>query len=311
MAVNTLETLSVENKTFYEKTLLKRLLPNLVYYKYAQKKPIPKREGDTVSFRRFNSYPVATTPLTEGKTPDEGQTLNITELKCTVKQYGDYTLISDKLDMLGIDPVITETSALHGEQAGLTIDTITRETVRTGTNVLRPNSRATTDAVTAADVLTSKEIKFAVRDLRKHNVKPAEGKFYIGIIDSDTALDLQNDPEWQDVSKYNGGQRIIDGEVGSLHGVKFIETSNVYAAENGSGVPVHHTVIFGANAFGVTEIEGKSKPKIIVKPHGSSGTDDPLDQRASIGWKALLGVIRLDELAIKRIEHACSVPDAE
>ena len=51
----TIATLTQENKTFYNKTLLSRLLPNLVYQKYGQKKPMPKNEGDTVNFRRFNS----------------------------------------------------------------------------------------------------------------------------------------------------------------------------------------------------------------------------------------------------------------
>jgi len=303
--VNTIASLTAENKTFYEKTLLSRLVPNLLYAKYGQHKPIPKNEGDTINFRRFNSYSAATTPLTEGNTPS-GQTMSITTVTATVQQYGDYTLVSDKLDMVGIDPVITETCALHGEQAALTIDTVTRDVVRKGTNVLRPSSRATADAVTTSDKLTSKEIKLAVKKLRDASVKPAEGKFYIGIIDSATALDLQEDSEWQDVSKYNGGQRIIEGEVGSIHGVKFVETSNAYREENASSVVVHSTIIFGKDAYGVCDVDGKSKPSVIVKPHGSSGTEDPLNQRASVGWKTLFTAVRLNENAIVRIEHAAT-----
>lgn len=303
--VNTIASLTAENKTFYEKTLLSRLVPNLLYAKYGQKKPIPKNEGDTINFRRFNSYSAATTPLTEGNTPG-GQTISVTTVNATVQQYGDYTLISDKLDMVGIDPVITETCAIHGEQAALTIDTIARDVIRQGTNVLRPNGRATAAAVTATDKLTSKEIKLAVKKLRQANVKPVEGKFYIGIIDSATALDLQEDKEWQDVSKYNGGQRIIEGEVGSIHGVKFVETSNAYSAENASSVVVHSTLIFGKDAYGVCDVDGKSKPSVIVKPHGSSGTEDPLNQRASVGWKTLFTAVRLNEEAMVRIEHAAT-----
>lgn len=308
MAVQTYTTLTAEQSTFYDKTLLSRLIPNLLFYKYGQKKPIPKKNGGTINWRRFNSLPAATTALTEGQKPG-GATLSISTVTATVAQYGDYTLISDVLDLLGIDPVITETTALHGEQAGLTIDTIIRDVVRQGTNVLRPNSRATIDAVIASDKLTSTEIKLAVKKLRRANVKPVEDGMYIGIIDPETALDLQGDSEWQDVSKYNGGRAIMKGEIGCLHGVRFVETSNVYAANNAAQTPVkvHHTVIFGKDAYGISDLEGSAgKPKVIVKAAGSAGTEDPLDQVSSVGWKALFTTARLDENAIVRIEHAAT-----
>lgn len=83
----TYASLTQEQKTFYDRTLLSRLLPNLVFQKYGQKKPVPKREGDTVNFRRFNSLTAATTALTEGVTP-AGSSLSITAITATVAQYG-------------------------------------------------------------------------------------------------------------------------------------------------------------------------------------------------------------------------------
>jgi len=308
MAVNTYASLTAEQRTFYEKTLLTRLVPTLVYCKYGQKKSIKKRKGKTIQFRRINSLPAATTALTEGQKPS-GSSLNVTAVTATIEQYGDYVLISDELDMMGIDPVLTETSALLGEQSGLTLDTIARNVVRCGTNVLRPNSRATIDAVTATDKLTSTEIKLAVKKLRAANALPVEDGLYIGIIDPETSFDLQGDADWKDVSKYNGGEAIMKGEVGRLHGVRFIETSNVYAANNAASpaVKVHHTVIFGKDAYGVVDIEGKEgKPSIIVKPAGSAGTEDPINQVSSAGWKAPFTAVRLNENAIVRIEHAAT-----
>ena len=308
MATQTLAVLTAENKTFYDKTLLSRLLPNLVYAKYGQKRNLPKHEGDTINFRRFNSLSAATTPLTEGTTPS-GSALSVTAITATVAQYGDFIKGSDKLDLLGIDPVITESAALAGEQSALTIDTVTRDVVRQGTTVIRPNNRATIDAITASDKLTSAEIKLAVKKLRKANVKPAEGKFYIGIIDPETAYDLQGDSAWQDLSKYNGGIAIMEGEIGCIHGVRFIETSNVYAANNAADTPVkvHHTVIFGKDAYGCIDVAGEgNRPSVIIKAPGSAGTADPLDQVWSVGWKANYTAKRLDENAIVRIEHAAT-----
>ena len=62
-----------ELKTFYDRNLLERLLPLLVFMNFGQVRPMPAREGQTVNFRRFNSLSVATTPLTEGVTPGRGR----------------------------------------------------------------------------------------------------------------------------------------------------------------------------------------------------------------------------------------------
>ena len=302
--VQTYGGLTAQQKTFYDRTLLSRLLPNLVFAKYGQKKSAPKHEGDTINFRKFNSLPVANTPLTEGVTP-AGKSLNITAVTATVQQYGDYVEMSDKLDMVGIDPVLTETGQLLGEQAGLTLDTVVRDVVAAGTNVQYANKKGSRSAVGAADILTGTEIKRAVRTLRKANAKPIDGQSYIGIVGPEAEFDLMADNMWQDVSKYAASTQIFEGELGKLYGVRFVRTSNasVFAGAGASGADVHATMIIGKDAYGVVDIEGSSKPEMIVKPHGSSGTADPLNQRATSGWKALYTAMRLNELSMVRIEH--------
>lgn len=301
---NTYTNLTAEQKTFYERTLLGRLVPNLVYCKYGQKKTAPKHEGDKVSFRRFNAISPKTTPLSEGVTP-QGSALDVTKVDATVAQYGDYVHITDKLDMLGIDPVLTETAQVLGESAALTLDTIVRDVVNAGTNVQYAGERAARGAVTAADKLTAAEIRKAVRTLRRNHAKPADGKYFIGVIDADAAFDLMGDELWQDVSKYSGGTALMEGEIGKLHGVRFVENGNPATFE-GEGITLHSTLILGKDAFGTVDIEGMGSVQNIVKPLGSAGTDDPLNQRASSGWKALFTAVRLQELAMLRIEHAVS-----
>lgn len=302
---NNLSNLTPENKEFYEKALIKRLTPELVYYKFAQKKPMPRRAGQTISLRKFNALKPATTPLVEGETP-AGSKLTMTEIKATVKQYGDFITVTDVVDMTGIDPVLTEGAEILGEQAGLTLDTINRDVVIKGTNVLRAAGKASRDSITATDKLTFSDVKKAVRVLKNANVKKIDG-YYVGVIDPDTSYDLQEDKMFIDVSKYNGGQKLIDGEIGKMAGVRFIETTNVNVTENSSSIKVHDTIIFGKDAYGTVELEGKkSKPEIIIKQMGSAGTEDPLDQRGTEGWKALTTFVRINEEAIVRIEHACS-----
>ena len=355
VTTQTLGTLTNENKIFYDKTLLKRLTPNLVFYKYGQKKALPKNSGDKINFRKFNSLAPAKTALTEGVTPD-GSSLNITKVEATVAQYGDFVQVSDKLDMLGIDPVITETAEVLGEQGANTIDQLVADVVVAGTSVRYAGGRANRFGITTSDKLTGNDIKKAVRDLKKANAKPLADGYYIGIISPEQAFDLQADSLWQDVSKYNGGANIMKGEIGKIHGVRFIETTNLPSFEsdvsytaatltNGASLvgkyskddsktdmserytkltsgtyasgtyydkneyKVFASMIIGADAYGVVDVENSAegKPSIIVKAKGSAGTADPLDQRATIGWKAMFTTVRLNELGMVRLETTASV----
>lgn len=307
MATNTYATLTNEQKTFYDRALIERLLPNLYYQKYGQKKTAPKNEGATVNFRKFNSLSPATTALTEGTTP-AGSSLSVTAITASLAQYGDFVEISDKLDMVGIDPVLTETAQLLGEQAALTIDTVVRDIVTAGTNAIYSGSATSTATVAADTNLSSALIKKAVRALRNANAKPVEGGYFIGLVDPDVAYDLMNDSLWEDVSKYNGGVNIMKGEIGKLAGVRFIETTNnkIKEGAGASSIDVHCTMIIGKDAYGVVDVEGSSAPEMIVKPHGSAGTADPLNQRATSGWKALFTAARLNELAMIRIETSAT-----
>jgi len=308
MATQTIAIVTQENKTFYDRTLLERLLPFLTYLKYGQKKPFAKNEGDTINFRRFNSLAVATTPLTEGVTP-AGNSISVTAITATVQQYGDFITTSDKLDLVGIDPVITETTQVLGDQAGLTLDTVARDIIVAGTTVQYAGGKASRLLTAQADVMTGTEIKKAVRTLRRNNAKPLEGKYFIGIVGPDVEYDIISDTMWQDVSKYSAAMQIFDGEMGSLYGVRFIRTSNAkkFAAAGASGADIYATMIIGANAYGIVDIAGGSKPQMIIKEHGSSGTADPLNQIASMGWKALMTAIRLNELAMVRVESSATI----
>lgn len=304
---NTLTALTAEQKTFYERTLLSRLLPNLLFYKYGQKKSVPKNEGKVVNFRRFNSLEANTTALTEGK-PGDGKALDITTITATLSQHGDYLVITDVLDMVGMDPVLTESCELLGEQAALSVDTIVRDIVCSGTNVHYVGGAAGADALTAASILTGTDVRKAVRTLKRNNVKPLEDGFYIGIVHPDVAFDLMSDPLWQDVSKYNGGTQIIAGEIGKIHGVRFVESTNTTINPNASAVDIYGTMIIGKDAYGVVDLEGQGagKPQIIVKPHGSAGTADPLNQLSTAGWKCMFTAARLQELGMVRIESAAT-----
>jgi len=130
---------------------------------------------------------------------------------------------------------------------------------------------------------------------------------YIGIVSPDTTFDLQDETGWVPVEKYSAAMKIMDGEVGKLGDVRFIETPNakVFEGEGASSIDVHGTIIMGMEAYGVSRISGAALQN-IVKPLGSGGTDDPLNQRGTTGWKATFVAKILNDDFIGRIEHAVS-----
>ncbi len=281
--VTTDSGLSVENKTFYDMTLIDEAQANLVHDQFAQKRPIPKNGGKKIEFRKFASLPKATTPITEGVTPD-GKKLSVTSIEATVAQYGDYIVQSDVLELTSIDNTIVEATKILGRQAGLTLDTITRNILQSGTNVyycpksggIAVTSRSGLDATCK---LTVDVVNRVVAMLKKNNAPKINGD-YVAIIHPLVAYDLMSDPAWIDAHKYAQPENIYNGEIGKIGGVRFIESSEakIYSGTADgcpSGLAVFGCLFLADGAYGVTEITGGGL-QTIIKQKGSAGTADPL-----------------------------------
>ena len=301
--------LSVEMKTFYDMTLLDEAQASLVHDQFAQKRPIPQGSGKTIEFRKFASLPKALTPLTEGVTPD-GKSLTVTAITATVAQYGDYITQSDVLELTAIDNTIVEATKLLGRQAGLTLDTITRNVLQSGTNVTycpkvaADGSETEVTSRSGLDTscqLTVKVVQQVVAKLRAQNAPTINGK-YVAIIHPYVAYDLMRDPEWIEAHKYAKPENLYEGEIGEVAGVRFVQTTEAKIYENG----VFGSLFLGADAYGVTEISGGGL-QTIVKQKGSAGTADPLDQRSSVGWKAIKTAELLIPNYIVRVESKSKV----
>ena len=80
----------------------------------------------------------------------------------------------------------------------------------------------------------------------------------------------------------------------------------IYPGETGAnGEKIYSTLIIADNAYGVTEITGGGMQH-IVKQLGSAGTADPLDQRATVGFKATHTAEILIPQYLLRIETTAS-----
>lgn len=302
--------LSAEMKTFYSDYLLDIATPLLVHDQFGQKHPIPKNGGKTIEFRKYSPLAKATTALTEGVTPD-GQALNVSTITATVAQYGGWIKMTDMLLLTAIDNNMVQATELIGDQAGRTLDTITREVLNSGTNVQYGDGSSKTQrtALTQSDKLTVEAVFRAVRTLKKGLAKPIDGS-YVAIIHPDVAYDLMTSDQWLDVHKYANTAEIYNGEIGKIGGCRFVETTEAKIFKDGGegGIDVYSTLFFGANAYGVTEVTGGGLEH-IVKQLGSAGTADPLNQVASVGWKATKTAEILVQPYMLRVETGSTFDD--
>ena len=309
MALNTTGSvgLSDEMKTTYDRVLLARALPVLLHSRFAQKKRIPKRGGKTIEFRKFASLPVQTDALVEGQLYTDLKDLSVTAIEATVTQHGDAVGLSDIVETTTIDPVLSETTELLGEQAGESIDEMVRDILITGTTVQYAANAAGRSAIAAANTLTVDEIREAVLTLKLNRARKIDG-FYQAIVHPRTAHDIQGTDEWVTANNEHRTGRVFDGSLGTLYGVKFWESdkAQVWAdAGNGGTVDVYASIFLGANAFGVVDLAGHNL-RSIYKPLGSAGSADPLDQQQTMGWKCAFTTKILQEAFMLRVEHATS-----
>jgi N4-gp56 family major capsid protein len=153
--------------------------------------------------------------------------------------------------------------------------------------------------------LTPKLFFQAAAQLGAMNADPI-GDSYVAIIHPYAAYDLKTCKEFIEVHKYADPDTMFRGEIGKLGNIRFIETSEAKIWKDETcptGLAVFGTLVLGAHAYGVTELEGGGLEH-IVKQLGYG--DDPLNQRASVGWKGMRAAERLVEQYMVRIESVSS-----
>lgn len=312
----TSEGLTPEMKVYYEDRLIDYAEPSLVHDQFGDKYPIPRNGGKTIEFRKYSPLDKALTKLTEGVTPN-GNKLNVTTIEATVDQYGDYIEISDALELTAIDRNLEQATKLLGGQAGRTLDTVTREVITAGTNVLyapkADGTEITSRAALTADCGLTVDMFFkAVAKLREMNAMPVDDMF-VAIMHPNVACDLMTSDKWLDVHKYAQPDNIYKGEIGQLAGVRVVQTTEAKILEKAGAdnLSVYMTMFIGANAYATTDVTGGGLQH-IVKQLGSAGSADPLNQRATTGWKAFKTAERLVEEYMVRVEHTCKTnPNAK
>ena len=297
-AFDTTNTLAAELKTFYDTELLENARVEMFYAQFAKKQPLPAGRGKTVEWRKWNTFAKANA-LQEGVIPS-GQKFGMSTKTGTINQYGTYATVSDQLELHAYDDVILGATEEMGASASETQETLIRDALLTNTNVMycdnitlatgavasTPTAPAAMEAsTTAMALLTPDMVAKAVTKMKKDRVPTIDGKYY-AVIHPSVAYDLRKSEAWVEAHKYAQPGEIYNGEIGELHGCRFIE--NVFAPVltgtyvNKAGGATYATYFFGKDAFGIIDPEGGALETII---HDKSEIGGPLNQFSTIGYK--------------------------
>jgi N4-gp56 family major capsid protein len=287
-----------ELKTFYDTELLENARAEMFYEQFAKRQALPANHGVTVEWRKFNTFARAT-KLQEGVIPT-GQQFGMSVKTGVIGQYGTYTAVTDVLEMRAYDDTILAATEEMGASAAETQEVLIRDALLTNTNVMYcDNITLETGAVagtptmpnqmeastTVMSLLTPAMVAKAATKMKKDRVPKINGK-YAAVIHPSVAHDLRTHKDWVEVHKYAATTEIFNGEIGELHGVRFVEDTFAPVLDgdykNKAGSVTYATYFFGKDGFGIID-PGDGGLQMIVKPKEVAG--GPLNQFSTIGYK--------------------------
>jgi N4-gp56 family major capsid protein len=320
MALDTAKSLTstvsqaIKNR-YYDELFLRIAESNLVHKQLGQvNRKIPQGQGGysgavaTVYWTKWTNLDLVTAGQGEGY-PTTAVSMSATNVTGATAQYDNAVSISDLLAYTSFGDVMKAAIERLAYNAGLSIDTIVRNTISQSGTHLGEQTRAAYTATTTTATFGVTYTRKATRLLSRNDAIKVDGS-WIAVIHPDSLYDLQGDTTtggWIDANKYTepNAQKLMTGEVGKLMGVRFLESSNAYV--RGTGVTasssVYVTSVFGKDAFGVTELQGL---KTYIKDFNSGGTGDPTEKIATAGWKTTFGAASLNGDFYVNVQHTVS-----
>jgi N4-gp56 family major capsid protein len=240
---------------------------------------------NAIVFQRFADFAVSSSPipLTEGTPPTAGA-LAISYESFSATQYGTTVGASDLSIWQNptIMPTLADKVARH---AALTIDTVVRTAVMSGSNVIY--SGTATSRVLTNTGMTGALIRTARAKMEKSAIPSFDDGFYHMIPTQEQILAMQADTtkgSWTDANLYVNNRPLITGEIGTYFGVKVIDPGSRGLIVSGAGsgaTDIHSAWIFGPQAFALADMQTL---RTYYVPLGGDHSD-PLAQSVLVGWK--------------------------
>lgn len=327
MATTTYGSISQRTAAWAAAEMLAHAEPILVLSKFGQSKPMPKNKADTVKFRRPVPFIIPDTPLAEGVTPT-AQQMQYEDVEVQLKQWGAWVEITDVVNDLAEDPVLSDASMLCGEQAAETVEVQTWGAIRAGTNVFYANGSSRSAVNTKISLAKQRAITRALKAQRakkvtsmvggspNYSTEPVDAAF-IAFAHTDLEADIRDMVGFVPTEKY-GSMKALPYEIGKVEDVRYVlspvldkfadagGTAGSMVSTTGTNADVYPVVYIAKESYGLVPLKGKNAvtPKVLNPDTPRGG--DPLGQRGSVGWKTYFVAKVLNEAWLARLECAAS-----
>lgn len=290
--ITTVAVLPPAVREYYDRLLLMTAYPQLIHTKFAQKRVLPEKSGDTIVFRRYARLSTVPIPLQDGITPP-GAPLSATDIKARVDFYGNFVTITNQVELTVEDRVLNESARLLAQNLAQTMDEVTRDVLASTMSVLQcsngvngntPSELTKADIDSAVQTLLNNDsemISEVVVGRDAFGTAPVRPAFWAYI---DTALldDLEAVSNFTHSANYPNQQSVLDSEWGATGNVRWLYTS--VGSVSAATPAVYNNFIIGKEAYAVVHL-GSETGEFYVEPLGSAGAADPLHQRGSVGWQ--------------------------
>lgn len=305
----------------------------IITQRFGQPDDQPKNVGQKRKWRRYENLPPTLAPLTEGITPDP-QAILYTDYEVMVQQYGGWVPLTDVIADTHTDPILNIMTDRLGDQGAQTVELVTIDVLKAGTNVdfsVTATQRSeVVAAITRGDLMRVVRTLDAANAMRVTQIIGAGAKIatepveaaYVAMCHTNLKPDIRNLTGFEPVASYSSHDKALPNEFGKCMDVRFVLSTNFrpFVAEGGStanmlangqipsgatNCDVYPVIIVGQEAYGVVRLQGRKAAQILVhnpKPDSS----DPLAQRGSVGWKTWYASVILNHTFIVRLEVACT-----
>ncbi len=321
-------TMALAVKTAFERRLLTRAIPRYVHGRWAMKARITK--FGSYELRRYGVLPVITTPIFSGVTPAEQTAPPPTAITMTPVFYGSWLGYTDEIELTAYDPILSEFSAVLGEQAGLSADTIVRNELVTDSRIdFSGTATAINQIASPTHDLSYRDIVRQYAELEASSALPADGEDFILLLHPHSYATLMLDSTWVNLFTQEAqNSPMRSAYVGRLLRMKVFVSANVTEwtdAGSGGTTDVYAALFIAKESYGILGLTGAEEPKdvdtqgpegrpltgqqikpveIISHPIGSAGASDPLNQRGTLAWKMCLAQEVLNPNWIRCLRHA-------
>ena len=214
---------------------------------------------------------------------------------------GIYVEVSDRL--LKVDPtnILGNAAKELGNNMARIIDKVIQTEIMAGTTVLYASTAINRAGVSSTMTLTAAKIRDAATKLASADA-PEIGMGFVAVAHPFAVGDLKAESAtgtWIDSHKYASPGEIFKGEIGSIYGVRIVQSSNVSTFS--STTTVYPTLVMGAGAYGISDFSA-----LETVYTGPGGNSDPLKQRSTVGAKVDFACRILQQNALVRLESAAT-----